>query len=95
MDGIATRNFRNVRHPGEISEEDFAGPRAILDNRYKLAVDGERDSGAELFDMRAAEDEAANLIGSQPEVAEDLQRQLREWQQSVLESLTGADYGPA
>ncbi len=93
MDGKATRSFVNYRHPGTITEADFAGARAILDDRYKLAIDGERDSGAELFDMRDAEDETTNLIDAEAETAADLRRRLRDWQQSVLESLTGADYG--
>ncbi len=38
MDGRLTRNFRNFQHP-VVTEQDFAGPRAILDNRLKLVVD--------------------------------------------------------
>lgn len=88
-----TRNFRNVHHPG-ITEHDFAGARAILDNRYKLVVDarGGRKLSKELFDVREDPAEQNNLIEAKPEVAQDLERQLREWQQSVLNSLTGADY---
>jgi arylsulfatase A-like enzyme len=93
MDGKATRSFRNYRHP-EIREEDFAGPRAFLDNRYKLVVDADRggEGSKELFDLRADRAEKQNLIETEPEVARKLEQQLREWQQSVLESLTGADY---
>ena len=93
MDGKATRSFRNYRHP-EIREEDFAGPRAILDNRYKLVVDADRggEGSKELFDLRKDRAEKENLTASEPEVARKLEQQLREWQQSVLESLTGADY---
>jgi arylsulfatase A-like enzyme len=90
-DGTATRTFRNVHHP-DIQERDFDGPRAILDNRYKLVVDGTRTSGRELFDVRADPAEKKNLIADHPEMAAALERQLRTWQQSVLESLTGADY---
>lgn len=90
-DGTATRNFRNIHHP-DIQERDFNGPRAILDNRYKLVVDGTRTSGRELFDVRADPAEKKNLIATHPEVASRLERELRMWQQSVLESLTGADY---
>lgn len=99
MDGRLTRNFRNFRHP-RISAQDFAGPRAILDNRHKLVLGGEgsNESSAEgdltkeLFDLRKDEAEEDNLIEATPEVAEKLGRQLRDWQESVLESLTGADY---
>ncbi|MBL9211867.1 MAG: sulfatase-like hydrolase/transferase [Opitutaceae bacterium] len=90
-DGTATRNFQNFHHP-DIRPEDFAGPRAIVDNRYKLVVDGERGSTKELFDLRADPAEKNNLITAEPAVAAKLEQQLRAWQQSVLESLTGADY---
>ena len=90
-DGTATRNFQNFHHP-DIREEDFAGPRAIVDNRYKLVVDGERGNSKELFDLRRDPAEKNNLIASEPAVAAKLEQQLRAWQQSVLESLTGADY---
>ena len=36
--------------------------------------------------------EKTDLLAQQPAVAEKLQAQLRAWQQSVLQSLTGADY---
>ena len=87
----ATRNFQNFHHP-DIRESDFAGPRAILDNRYKLVVDGDRAAAKELFDVRSDPAEKNNLIKTHPAVAEKLEQQLRAWQQSVLESLTGADY---
>ena len=50
------------------------------------------ESPRELFDLRADPNEEKNLIEAEPEVAVELERQLRDWQQSVLESLTGADY---
>ena len=91
MDGRLTRNFRNFRYLS-IEEEDFAGPRAILDSRYKLVVDGSGESSIELFDMREDPGETADLAGSHPEEVARLAARLRDWQQSVLESLTGADY---
>jgi arylsulfatase A-like enzyme len=93
MDGRLTRNFRNVHHP-VITERDFAGPRVILDNRYKLVVHDEAGTEliTELFDLRDDPAEKTNLIEVKPEIAENLQQQLREWQESVLSSLTGADY---
>jgi arylsulfatase A-like enzyme len=93
MDGRLTRNFRNFRHP-RITEQDFGGPRAILDNRYKLVVHGKpgSESSSELFDLREDPAERNNLIGAKPEIAKSLERQLRNWQRSVLDSLTGADY---
>lgn len=90
-DGTPTRNFQNFHQP-EIRAEDYAGPRAIVDNRFKLVLDGEHVGSKELFDLRADPAEKANLIATQPAEAARLERQLREWQQSVLTSLTGADY---
>ena len=90
MDGRFTRNFVNYRHP-EVSEEDFGGSRAILDNRYKLILDT-GGQPAELFDMRSDEAEKNDLMESEPEVAERLRSEMRQWQESVLRSLTGADY---
>ena len=101
MAGRFTRNFRNFHHP-EIDEANFSGPKAILDTRYKLVVDAAGDRRAavgqddspmrELFDIRADPAETENLASDNPETVERLERELREWQQSVLESLTGADY---
>ncbi len=93
MGGRLTRNFRNFHHP-RITEQNFAGPRAILDNRYKLVFDGQAvsESATGLFDLLNDPAEEINLIEKEPETAKSLERQLRDWQQSVLESLTGADY---
>ncbi len=91
MDGRLTRNFRNFRY-SVIAEGDFAGSRAILDSQYKLVVDGSGESGSELFDMRKDPAESENLAPTHPQEVERLAGQLRSWQQSVLQSLTGADY---
>ena len=91
MDGKYTRSFRNVHHR-EIKETDFEGSRAILDNRYKLVIDGGKDTGKELFEMRADDAETKNLVEEKPEVAAGLEKKLRAWQESVLQSLIGADY---
>ena len=86
-----TRNFRNHYHSG-IIDEDFNGPRAMLDNRYKLVINGGQDTGKELFDVRADPAENMNVIKEHPQIAAKLEQQLLSWQQSVLESLSGADY---
>jgi arylsulfatase A-like enzyme len=86
-----TRNFQNFRHP-VIREQDFEGPAAILGNQYKLVVAAESAKSQELFDVRADQRETRNLIPDKAELAKDMSRQLRDWQQSVLTSLTGADY---
>lgn len=93
MKGIATRNFQNYHHP-KITEEDFAGSRVILDNQYKLVVGKGQGNEAprELFDLRRDPAEKNNLIESRLGVASRLEKALRTWQQSALNSLTGADY---
>ena len=91
MDGRLTRNFRNYRYPAS-DDTDYGGPRAILDGQYKLVVDGRGASSRELFDMREDPAESKNLAASRPAEAERLAGRLRDWQESVLESLTGADY---
>ncbi|MBD3630298.1 sulfatase-like hydrolase/transferase [Cyclobacterium sp.] len=93
MGGIATRNFKNF-HQTDIREEDFSGPRALLDNQYKLVIHGGtgEDAKRELFDIRSDPAEEKNLIDTQSELAGNMEDQLRSWQQSVLESLTEADY---
>ena len=96
MNGIATRNFRNYRY-SEILDEDYLGPRAIVDNRFKLVVAGEGETDAsspvmELFDLDKDQAESTDLQESNMQVVEDLATQLEQWQQSVLDSLTGKDY---
>jgi arylsulfatase A-like enzyme len=92
MGDLPTRNFRNDRHP-EITDEDFAGERVVLENDYKLVVRGPREpSRRELYHLIDDPAEATNLIQGEPDRAANMERQLRDWQQSVLNSLTGADY---
>jgi len=91
MNGIATRNFVNVHYP-EVEPRDFAGPRAVLNGDYKLVIDGSEGSGKELYNLTDDPAEKRNLAGAEMATVERLERQLREWQQSTLRSLTGADY---
>lgn len=90
MNGIATRNFRNYRHPG-VSNLDFGGSRALVNNRYKVVVDGDVN-GQELFDLQSDPGEKHNLIDIHTDTADAMMQELRSWQESVLNSLTGADY---
>jgi arylsulfatase A-like enzyme len=94
--GKATRDFDNVRHPREIIDADYRGPRAIIDGPWKLVVHETKQGEArhELFDLEADPAEKTNVLPRQPEVAARLQSELRTWQQSVLRSLLGADYQP-
>ena len=84
-----TRTFRNLHYP-VVSEGDFGGQRTALGKRYKLVMGVQ--TYVELFDLTNDPAETKNLAASHPELVEAMQQQLREWQQSVLESLTGADY---
>lgn len=92
--GKATRDFTNFRHPA-LSEEDYLGPRAIIDGNHKLVIHESKKGGdatLELFNLQVDPAEKTNLFDQQPDVAKKLQSQLRQWQDGVLKSLTGADY---
>ena len=93
MGGKATRDFLNYRHPA-LNEADYLGPRAIIDGRFKLVIHEQsgRDPKHELFDLDTDPAEKTDLAMQQPALASQLQAQLRSWQQSVLNSLSGADY---
>lgn len=93
MDGKYTRTFRNCEY-AEISEEDFAGERVMMKDRYKLIVEGDtpNEKGYELYDIQNDPAETINLADEYPEMVEEMQADLRKWQESVLTSLTGADY---
>lgn len=93
MGGKATRDFTNFRQP-PIADADFLGPRSIIDGRFKLVIH-EQKSGLpklELFDLKSDPAETTNLHEQQQALAQKLQTKLRDWQSSVLKSLTGADY---
>jgi arylsulfatase A-like enzyme len=91
--GKATRDFTNYRQP-PLTETDYRGARSIILGRYKLVIHEQKNGEPkrELFDLEADPAEKNNLFNSEPAQAADLQTRLRAWQQSVLNSLTGADY---
>jgi len=89
--GLFTRNFRNDHHP-EITEDDFNGARAIISGDYKLVIDGDKNTGVELFNLRNDSAESNNLAGSQSVMVEKLKKEMRDWQASALYSLMEADY---
>jgi len=72
--------------------DSYIAPPAFSDNRLNLVPDGARAKTKELFDVRSDPAEKTNIIAAHADVAAKLERQLRDWQQSVLESLTRADY---
>jgi len=91
MRGLFTRNFRNDHHP-KISKGNFNGARAIISGDHKLVIDGDKNTGVELFNLKEDSAETNNLAKSQADLAKKLQLQLRDWQTSVLKSLMEADY---
>jgi len=91
--GKATRDFTNYRHP-TVTKDDYRGARSVIDGNFKLVI---HDKGAgepkrELFDLEADPAEKKNVLEAKPDVAAQLQQKLTAWQDSVLNSLTGADY---
>ncbi len=95
QNGKATRDFLNHRHP-PLTDADRLGPRAIIEGRFKLVIH-DRMNGRprqELFDLDADPGEKADLVAQEPAVVEKLRARLHAWQESVLRSLTGADYRP-
>lgn len=93
MAGKATRDFKNSHHP-PIAEADYLGPRAIIAGHHKLVIHEQNGGNVkrELFDLAADPAEQTNILDQQEAVADQLEAKLRDWQQSVLDSLTGADY---
>lgn len=90
--GKATRDFTNYRQP-PITDVDYQGPRAIIDGHFKLVIhDAKGESKTELFNLDTDPAEKTDITPQQPAIAEKLQTGLRDWQKSVLNSLTGADY---
>ena len=91
--GKATRDFTNNRHT-TITAADHLGPRAIIDGDFKLVIH-EQKAGKpkrELFDLKTDPAEKNDVLAKHGTIADGLETQLRDWQQSVLHSLTGADY---
>ena len=60
---------------------------------YKLVVTGYGDGQkSELFEVPQDIAEEHNLATQNPDVVQSMAESLRNWQESVLKSLTGADY---
>ncbi len=93
MGGKATRDFTNFRHP-VITDADYFGPRSIIEGDHKLVIQGQKGGSAkiELYDLKNDPAEKTSILTQEPALAQKLQSKLHEWQQSVLHSLTGADY---
>nr|MCU0750283.1 hypothetical protein [Akkermansiaceae bacterium] len=93
--GKATRDFLNFCYP-EVNQADVLGPRSIIEGDHKLVIREKKgEPNIELFDLKTDPSEKSNLIDQQPELARKLQTDLHNWQESVIKSLTGADYHDA
>lgn len=90
--GKYTRDFKNYTYD-QISEKDFGGGRAIMKDPYKLVIKGESSNPKlELYHIVNDPGEVKNLAGTYPAIVQEMEAELRTWQESVLNSLTGADY---
>jgi hypothetical protein len=66
---------------------------AWIDGRYKLVMGrGNKANNFELYDLSADRGESNNIASRHPDKVSTMTTQLRAWQQSVENSLTGADY---
>ena len=93
MGNKATRDFTNFRHP-VVTETDYLGPRTMIEGDDKMVIHDQKNGATkiELFDLKNDPAEKTNLLEQKPELAKQLQEKLRQWQEGVLNSLTGADY---
>jgi arylsulfatase A-like enzyme len=90
--GKATRNFLNFHYP-TIHAADHIGPRSIIEGDHKLVIrEKNGETSIELFDLKSDPAEKDDLSRKHPERVRKLQAALHAWQESVLNSLTGADY---
>lgn len=91
--GKSTRDFNNFRHP-TITDADYLGTRTIIKGDHKLLIHENKKANPslELFNLQADPAETNNILKPHPDIATELQTLLRQWQDSVLRSLTGADY---
>ena len=66
----------------------------ILDKQLKMIVkgNGKGDDAVELYNLQEDPAEQHDLSASQPADVQRLRIDLQGWQESVLNSLTGADY---
>jgi hypothetical protein len=83
--------FKNHQHP--VAKSSFGGPAAWIDGRFKLVMSrGKKASSYELYDLEADRGESDDIASKYSEKVNSMVKQLNDWQQSVENSLTGADY---
>lgn len=93
MGGKYTRSFRNFRYD-KIEKEHFKCERTAMFNNYKLVLDGQspNENEVELYNLKLDLGEKYNAADQNPEIGKTMEKQMLDWQQSALNSLTGADY---
>ncbi len=90
--GKNTRDFQNF-HYHSVNAADRIGPRAIISDNHKLVIREKKDKKTmEMYDLEIDPAEKSNIIDQKPQLARKMQSDLDHWQDSVLQSLTGADY---
>ena len=68
-----------------------SGPSAWNDNQYKLVKP--KPGEWELYDIAADRTEQTNIAAEKPDIVERMKTGLEQWQQSVIRSYNGVDYG--
>ncbi|GAB5561080.1 MAG: sulfatase-like hydrolase/transferase [Synoicihabitans sp.] len=92
MRGLRTRNFLNYRFE-TIVDADYRGRRSIIDGDWKLIIHEDEDAPeVELFNLDHDPAETVDLSDKYAARVRHLRSKLKNWQHSVLNSLTGADY---
>jgi hypothetical protein len=91
-----TRNpaidFLNFKHP-VAKTSDFGGEAAWMDNRYKLHTNSRKgEIEVELYDLSTDPGEENNIAKQYPDIVKRMTAELHDWQRSVEQSLSGADY---
>ena len=82
-------DFLNFRHPTP-RQAPYGGEASIVTNRHKLIVSPKGQPV--LYDVVEDPYETKDLAGTEPQLLKELTQKLRQWQASVENSLTGADY---
>ncbi len=70
----------------------YQGKGAIVDNRYKLISLNLSNNEFELYDLLKDPHETKNIIDTEKEIATQMIKKFRKWNQSVEESIAGKDY---
>lgn len=93
MNGKPTRTFRNLIHP-TVTPNDYTGTRVWMEDRWKLILSGNTSTelNYQLYDLVSDPAETVNQAEQYPEVRQRLTGELKQWQTSVLHSLTRGDY---